>query len=245
MPRIIAGLLLLALASCNSASPVDQYSISGTLDGVAQAGVVIALTGSASSRTTTDSAGGYYFDGLASGTYTVTPAQPTGYAISPPSLSVTLADASVFGQNFSCACASGFSECGSSCVSLVTDALHCGSCGRDCGLGTCAAAQCTCNSSPPTVMLCPNSPTSGVCINTVSDIKNCGNCGHACTPTFSPNVVCISSACRCPLGTSQCFAGFGTGYTYECVDLQTNSNNCGQCGNGCTGGRVCRSGQCV
>jgi hypothetical protein len=244
MPRIAAAILLVVLASCSSPNSDAQYSISGTVDGVTQAGVVLTLAGSASASTTTDSAGSYFFDGLASGTYTVTPAQPTGYAIAPPSLSVTLAGASAFGQNFGCTCSSGYTDCGSSCADLYSDALHCGSCGRGCGLGTCAASQCTCNSSPPTVMFCPNDPVTGTCIDTASDIHNCGGCGRLCTPPFwSANAVCLSGRCRCPPGTTQC-GGYGIG-TYVCTDLQSDNNNCGQCGNGCTGGRVCRAGQCV
>jgi len=31
----------------------------------------------------------------------------------------------------------------------------------------------------------------------------------------------------------------------ECVDTQTDLNNCGECGNACTGGKECNSGECV
>src|SRR5512138_2215162 len=71
--------------------------------------------------------------------------------------------------------------CGSSCVDVTTDPFNCGACGHSCGLGTCTASQCTCSSSPPTVMLCPSNPVNGTCIDTASDVNNCGHCGGVCT----------------------------------------------------------------
>jgi hypothetical protein len=131
---------------------------------------------------------------------------------------------------------------GWTCVDLTTDPLSCGACGHSCGLGTCAASQCTCSASPPTVMLCPNNPVNGTCIDTASDTSNCGNCGHVCAVYWtSPNVICTNGSCACPLGTYTC-AGSGIG-TWVCTTLQDN-NNCGRCGNACTGGKVCSGGQC-
>src|SRR6266545_4953662 len=54
----------------------STYSISGaihTAGGAAAEGVTVALSGTASNTTTTDSSGNYSFAALSNGTYTVTP----------------------------------------------------------------------------------------------------------------------------------------------------------------------------
>lgn len=78
------------------------YSISGavtTSGGSALAGVTMTLSGAASGTTTTDTSGNYSFTGLANGTYTVTPSL-TGYTFSPTSITVTVNNGNVTGQNF-------------------------------------------------------------------------------------------------------------------------------------------------
>ncbi len=57
----------------------------------------------------------------------------------------------------------------------------------------------------------------------------CG-AGAACTG----GKICDSGACICPAGQTDC-AGL-------CVDLDTDTDNCGACGRGCLGSRVCRNG---
>ena len=41
----------------------------------------------------------------------------------------------------------------------------------------------------------------------------------------------------CPEGTSDCNGA--------CVDTQTDTNNCGECGTACTGTEVCNAGVCA
>jgi len=104
-----------------------------------------------------------------------------------------------------------------------------------------------------------------------SDPNNCGGCFNVCddddlctTDTcvngkcvFKPAVdcddddVCTDDACDpasgtcghtpvdCP-GDQTCCPP-----TTGCVDLQTDSQNCGQCGNRCGGNKECANGQCV
>jgi hypothetical protein len=78
---------------------VPTYSISGTVSGAVQQGVLINLTGTATANTTTSSSGSYSLTGLANGAYTVTPSL-TGYTFSPVNAAVAVSGASVSGKNF-------------------------------------------------------------------------------------------------------------------------------------------------
>ncbi len=78
------------------------YSISGTVTtsgGSALSGVTMILSGAAAGSTTTDTNGNYSFAGLANGTYTVTPSL-NGYTFSPTSITVTISNGNISGQNF-------------------------------------------------------------------------------------------------------------------------------------------------
>jgi hypothetical protein len=44
----------------------------------------------------------------------------------------------------------------------------------------------------------------------------------------SAGTTCQSAACNCAAGLAACYG--------ECVDLQTDNNNCGECGNQCPNG---------
>lgn len=79
--------------------PTVTYSISGSVSGAVQQGVLVRLAGAASATTTTGASGSYAFTGLASGSYSVTPSL-SGYAFTPASSAVTLSGANVSGQNF-------------------------------------------------------------------------------------------------------------------------------------------------
>jgi hypothetical protein len=82
-------------------SGTTTYSISGVVtsgrSGVQ--GVLMTLSGAASVLATTNSAGAYTFQGLANGTYTVTPSQP-GATFTPTSITVTINGANATGKNF-------------------------------------------------------------------------------------------------------------------------------------------------
>jgi len=69
------------------------YSISGTVTGATS--VTVACTG----QTSVTTSGAYTFNGLANGTYIVTPSK-SGYTFSPTSTSVTILNASQTGKNF-------------------------------------------------------------------------------------------------------------------------------------------------
>ncbi|MCL5024018.1 MAG: carboxypeptidase regulatory-like domain-containing protein [Nitrospirae bacterium] len=78
------------------------YRIEGTVrtsGGSALPGVSMTLSGTATGTTTTDAAGAYSFQGLVSGTYTVTPSK-AGYTFTPPSTTVTITRLDQSGQDF-------------------------------------------------------------------------------------------------------------------------------------------------
>ena len=82
-----------------TASATSTYTISGTVNGAVISGVTITLAGTSSGSALTDASGNYSFSGLANGSYTLT-ALKTGYTFSPTTISVTVNNANVTGQNF-------------------------------------------------------------------------------------------------------------------------------------------------
>ena len=75
------------------------YIIAGTVSGDVKAGVTINLSGAKAASTTTDSIGNYSFSGISNGIHTITPSK-TGYTFSPASISVSVYNANILGQNF-------------------------------------------------------------------------------------------------------------------------------------------------
>jgi hypothetical protein len=72
-----------------------------------------------------------------------------------------------------------------------------------------------------------------VCADTVDDPQHCGMCATVC----AADQACLSSACSCRPGLSQCGAS-------GCVDELHDPNHCGTCGNACGLGERCVDGQC-
>lgn len=80
-------------------APAGPNSISGQVTGDVSGGVTIALSGTANKTTSTDTSGNYSFNGLANGSYTVTPSL-LDYGFDPVNHHVTISDASQTGKNF-------------------------------------------------------------------------------------------------------------------------------------------------
>lgn len=79
-----------------------SFALGGTLTGLGGAGSTVTLSGPGGSRSVVaDSSGNYRFDGVAPGTYTVTPVPSGVVAFSPASQAITIASNHVFGVNFS------------------------------------------------------------------------------------------------------------------------------------------------
>jgi len=75
------------------------HGASGTVLGAAGQGVILALSGDATASTSTDVNGDFSFDGLADGSYQVTP-QKDGFKFQPQSVWFTVNGSNVGEQNF-------------------------------------------------------------------------------------------------------------------------------------------------
>ncbi len=135
-------------------------------------------------------------------------------------------------------CANGRMVCGLGCVDPLTHPQNCGTCGNACtGTDACVAGQCTA-ACPPEQVEC-----DGLCVVLNTSTDHCGACDTAC----AAGQVCSNGAC-----TDACAANLAPGpiYTNEgpetsCVNLATDSNNCGKPANVCQGGAACQNGTCT
>lgn len=143
------------------------------------------------------------------------------------------------------------------CVDPSSDVSNCGTCGNFCtgdvgaNIASCNAGVCnyTCKDG---FAQCGGDPAAPCTTDLMSDNNNCGACGYVCPGNLSCNnglctclLACIdpqdldfnNCVCNCPGGLAVCGGG--------CVDLITDSNNCGACGNVC--GPIapfCQAGKC-
>jgi hypothetical protein len=133
--------------------------------------------------------------------------------------------------------------CDGLCVDLQSNAAHCGYCNRACTEGqTCRMGECveTCGG-----MICSSTQTccDDVCTDTRSSTQHCGGCGNAC----DPGQICTAGSCEALTCDPECEAGetcCRVGTTNTCVDLQTDRNNCGLCGETCGLNETCKAGVC-
>lgn len=136
------------------------------------------------------------------------------------------------GCNDKLTCPQGETACGGRCVSLLSDADHCGACGNACGaLGVCSAGTCGC---APGVAVC-----GGACTDLARDPRHCGGCDTAC----GAGELCLAAA-DATTCTASCPAGF-TACQGACVDVQSDRLHCGACGRTCPTGQTCRDGACA
>ncbi len=141
-------------------------------------------------------------------------------------------------------CGSDFVRCGTQCVSLRMDPLHCGSCGNSCAVanatprcndGACGVARCNDGFGD-----CDGNEGNGCEARLDTDLR-CGACGTRCegaTPV-------------CDGLTRQCATGCSAGQTRcagSCVDVQTNRDHCGACDQRCAlanATAACVAGACA
>jgi len=98
---LFSGLAFL-FSGCSSGGgghSASTFILSGIMNGDIQEDVTITLSGAGSSSTTTATNGNYAFEGLADGSYTVTPTL-TGYTFTPTSQNVMIEGANASAINF-------------------------------------------------------------------------------------------------------------------------------------------------
>ena len=94
------------ITGVNFTATVQTFTVSGSISPAADAtGTTLSLSGTASASTTPNASGSYSFNGLANGSYAVTPSN-TAYTFSPTSQAVTVSNANVTGVNFNATSAS-------------------------------------------------------------------------------------------------------------------------------------------
>ena len=135
------------------------------------------------------------------------------------------------------------------CFDLSSDSSNCGACSNNCGYTagtdslTCDAGACAydCKGGFDS---CGGTTPCGVDLG--NDDENCGTCGHACpSATHCVAGVCACGDDACGAGaTIECAAGL-TSCGALCVDVNTDPDNCGACGNVCLPAeRNCAGGAC-
>jgi hypothetical protein len=154
-------------------------------------------------------------------------------------------------QNGACqgsACAPGFGKCdGTTCQSLASDPLHCGSCSNACPASApqCSGGVCTAQTCAAGTADCDGS-SSNACEINVNDVQHCGGCGIVCGILPHASVACSSGSCaiaKCDAGYSDCNGDPSDGCE---VDLHTLTD-CGACKSPCNFGAEqgnCSDGQC-
>jgi len=156
------------------------------------------------------------------------------------------------------ACDQGFGDCDQSvfdgCESnLASDANNCSACGQACaptanGEPACVDSACVVGSCDSGYADCDGDPTNGCEANLSDDAVNCGACGVVCAAVANGTPGCSEFACgigSCDPGFANCSGGVATGCA---TDLQTDVNNCGNCGAACSpvanGTRACDAATC-
>src|SRR5581483_9258385 len=129
-------------------------------------------------------------------------------------------------------------KCTNGCFDLKTDNSNCGKCGTACPMGaTCVQGSCQCGMG--------QTKCGNTCVDTKTDIQNCGKCENLCGNDAGAipgggMYGCNMGTCGiiCPSPKIECNGA--------CVDVKTDNDNCGMCGNACDTNMMqqCLQGMC-
>ena len=158
----------------------------------------------------------------------------TPLCASPPSETASCVDA----------CPAGLVRCGNQCVSLESNAGHCGACDNACrvsnGVGICVAGQCVPAGCFSGYADCY--PAQPGCETFLETFDHCARCGDSCAASHA------SGRCEAGVCVRECDAGFANcdRSRPDCEARLDAAGHCGGCGVECPSERpLCSAGTCV
>jgi hypothetical protein len=121
--------------------------------------------------------------------------------------------------------------------------------GSQCLVGTCNAGQPSLSPLPAgtvcsTISGLGSCDGTGVCVS-ANTVSNCGGVNCLAPPFANGIPACVAGQCTissCDSGFQNCDGSFSNGCE---ANISTDVNNCGACGQACTPGQQCVSGQCA
>jgi hypothetical protein len=151
------------------------------------------------------------------------------------------------------ACDPGWADCNNDpkdgCeANLALDTMNCTACGMACMLphannacsNGCYIAACDFGWDD-----CNQNMDDGCETSVLADANNCGSCGNKCAAAPNATASCLAGNCildKCLNGFTDCDMKPQNGCE---TNTGTDINNCGQCGNVCANGLVCKNGSCT
>ena len=141
-----------------------------------------------------------------------------------------------------------FDVCDGECIDLDRTHAYCGDCDTSCSpVQVCSSGTCADD--------CPTGETacSGACIDTQTDVEHCGGCDAACDENpENSSPICVSGGCsfECNTGYFECGGDCLDENIYAlcngaCVNIQTDVEHCGDCGDPCEDFPADASPQCI
>jgi hypothetical protein len=150
-------------------------------------------------------------------------------------------------------CASGYANCdgnyANGCeINLQTNINNCGTCGVSCavanGASVCTNGSCSLSACNSGYANCDGNAANGCEINLQTNVNNCGTCGFVCPSVANGSSACTAGSCSalsCNSGYANCDNSAANGCE---INIQTDINNCGGCGNSVNDFNGCTADSC-